>query len=37
VEVEISRAQVGELGLKVNDLVLLRLRQVHSFEDDYAI
>jgi sulfate transport system ATP-binding protein len=37
VEVEISRAEVGDLGLKVNDLLLLRLRRVHSFDDDYAI
>ncbi len=37
VEVEVSRATVNDLGLKVNDLVLLRLRRVHSFEDDYAI
>ena len=37
VEVEISRAEVNDLGLKVNDLVLLRLRHMHSFDDDYAI
>ncbi len=37
VEVEISRTELTDLGLDVNDLVRLRLRQGHSFEDDYAI
>jgi sulfate transport system ATP-binding protein len=37
VEVEISRTELNSLGLKVNDLVRLRLRQGHSFDDDYTI
>jgi sulfate transport system ATP-binding protein len=37
VEAEISRAELEQLGLKLNDLVLLRLRQIRSFEHDYAI
>jgi sulfate ABC transporter, ATP-binding protein len=37
VDVEISRAELAELGLQVNDLVRLRLRQAHSFSEDYAI
>jgi len=37
VEAEISRAELEHLGLKLNDLVLLRLRQARSFEQDYAI
>jgi sulfate transport system ATP-binding protein len=37
VEAEISRAELERLQLKVNDLVLLRLRQTRSFEHDYAI
>jgi sulfate transport system ATP-binding protein len=37
IEVEISRSEIADLGLKVNDLVLLRLRRSHSFDDDYAI
>jgi sulfate transport system ATP-binding protein len=37
VEVEISRTELANLDLKVNDLVRLRLRQGHSFTDDYAI
>ena len=37
VEVEISRSELAELGLKVNDLVRIRLRMAHSFEEDYAI
>ena len=37
VEAEISRAELVKLGLKLNDLVRLRLRQTHSFDDDYAI
>jgi sulfate transport system ATP-binding protein len=37
VEVEISRSELAELGLRVNDLVRMRLRQTHSFDEDYAI
>ncbi|MGA2016522.1 MAG: TOBE-like domain-containing protein [Opitutaceae bacterium] len=37
VEVEISRSELSGLGLSVNDLVRMRLRQAHSFEEDYAI
>ena len=37
VEVEISRAELSGLELGVNDLVRMRLRQAHSFEEDYAI
>jgi sulfate/thiosulfate transport system ATP-binding protein len=37
VEVEISRTELGSLGIKINELVKLRLRQSHSFDDDYAI
>jgi sulfate transport system ATP-binding protein len=37
VEVEISRSELAVLELKVNDLVRMRLRQTHSFDDDYAI
>jgi len=37
IEAEISRAELTDLGLKVNDLVKLRLRQARSFDDDYAI
>jgi sulfate transport system ATP-binding protein len=37
VEVDISRSELAELSLKVNDLVRLRLRQSHSFDEDYAI
>jgi sulfate transport system ATP-binding protein len=37
VEVEISRSELAELNLKTNDLVRLRLRQTHSFDEDYAI
>jgi sulfate transport system ATP-binding protein len=37
VDVEISRVELAQLDLKVNDLVRLRLRQGHSFESDYAI
>lgn len=37
VEVEISRMELNQLGLQVNELVRLRLRQGHSFEDDYTI
>ena len=37
IDVEISRIELAKLGLKVNDLVRLRLRQGHTFEDDYTI
>jgi len=37
VEVDISRSELAELSLKVNDLVRMRLRQSHSFDEDYAI
>jgi sulfate transport system ATP-binding protein len=37
VEVEISRAELADLNLMPNDLVRMRLRQTHSFEEDYAI
>jgi sulfate transport system ATP-binding protein len=37
VEVEITRSELSELGLRVNDLVRIRLRQSHSFDEDYAI
>ncbi len=37
VEVEISRSELAALGVRVSDLVRLRLRQAHSFEEDYAI
>ena len=37
VEVEISRSELTDLNLRVNDLVRLRLRQTHSFDEDYAI
>lgn len=37
VEVEISRAELEVLGLKIGDLANLRLRAGHSFEEDYAI
>jgi sulfate/thiosulfate transport system ATP-binding protein len=37
VEVEISRSELAGLDLGVNDLVRLRLRQSHSFDEDYAI
>jgi sulfate transport system ATP-binding protein len=37
VEVEASRVTLASLDLKVGDLVNLRLRQAHSFDDDYAI
>jgi sulfate transport system ATP-binding protein len=37
VDVEISRTELATLDLKINDLVRLRLRQSHSFDDDYAI
>ena len=37
VEAEISRAELTRLELQLNSLVLLRLRQSHSFAEDYAI
>jgi sulfate transport system ATP-binding protein len=37
VDVEISRTELATLDLRINDLVRLRLRQSHSFDDDYAI
>ncbi|HWL17853.1 MAG TPA: sulfate ABC transporter ATP-binding protein [Opitutus sp.] len=37
IEVEIARIELTRLGLKVNDLVRLRLRQSHTFAEDYAI
>ncbi len=37
VEVEISRTELAVLGLKTDDLVRLRLRQGHSFPEDYTI
>ena len=37
VEAEISRTTLKELGLQVNDLVRLKLRDGHSFEGDYTI
>jgi len=37
VEAEISRSELADLNLQVNDLVRLRLRQTHSFDEDYAI
>jgi sulfate transport system ATP-binding protein len=37
VDAEISRSELGALGLKVGDLVSLRLRQARSFDEDYAI
>jgi sulfate transport system ATP-binding protein len=37
VEAEISRAELLRLDLQINSLVLLRLRQSHTFADDYTI
>jgi len=37
VEAEIPRTTLNELGLRVNDLVRLKLRDGHSFEEDYTI
>ena len=37
IEVEISRSELLALNLQVGDSVHLRLRQAHSFEEDYAI
>ena len=36
-EVDISRSELAVLGLRVSDLVRLRLRQARSFDEDYAI
>jgi len=37
VEAEISRPQLTALGIGLNDIVRVRLRQGHSFDEDYAI
>jgi sulfate transport system ATP-binding protein len=37
VEAEISRPELAALGAGLNDLVRVRLRQGHSFDEDYAI
>ena len=37
VDAEISRTELAELNIKLNDLVLLRLRPSHTFQHDYAI
>jgi len=37
VEAEISRSELASLHLQVNDVIRLRLRQAHSFDEDYAI
>lgn len=37
VEAEISRTELAELNIKLNDFVLLRLRPSHTFQHDYAI
>ena len=37
IEAEISRAELADLGIQVNDLVKLKLRRTHSFNEDYAI
>jgi sulfate transport system ATP-binding protein len=37
VDAEISRAELARLDFRLNSLVLLRPRQIHSFEDDYTI
>jgi sulfate transport system ATP-binding protein len=37
IEVEITRTELASLDLHVNDLVRLRLRQSHSFSEDYTI
>jgi sulfate transport system ATP-binding protein len=37
IEVEIARSELALLELKIGDLVNLRLRQGHSFAEDYAI
>jgi sulfate transport system ATP-binding protein len=37
VEAEISRPELAALGVGLNDIVRVRLRQGHSFDEDYAI
>jgi sulfate transport system ATP-binding protein len=37
IEAEVSRTELAELGIRVNDLVKLKLRRSHSFNEDYAI
>lgn len=37
IEAEISRAELQRLGLGIDNLVRVRLRQGHSFENDYTI
>ncbi len=37
IEAEISRTELADLGIRVNDLVKLKLRRTHSFNEDYAI
>ena len=37
VEAEISRTELAELNIKLNDVALLRLRPSHTFQHDYAI
>jgi sulfate transport system ATP-binding protein len=37
VEAEISRPELTALGIGLNDIVRVRLRQGHSFDEDYAI
>ncbi|HVT73310.1 MAG TPA: sulfate ABC transporter ATP-binding protein [Lacunisphaera sp.] len=37
VEAEISRVELDRLGLRINSLALLRLRQARSFGEDYTI
>jgi sulfate transport system ATP-binding protein len=37
IEAEISRTELTDLGIQVNDLVKLKLRRTHSFNEDYAI
>lgn len=37
VDVELSRSEFAEVGAKVNDLVLLRLRPNHTLQQDYSI
>ena len=37
IDVEIARSELTALNLQVNDIVQIRLRQAHAFEEDYAI
>jgi sulfate transport system ATP-binding protein len=37
VEAEISRAELAGLAVKLNEVVLLRLRPTHTFQQDYTI